>query len=857
MARHGFSRVISFSTLILVFLLFPRQPAMASGSIAQAKLLPDNTPVSLTAKVVTFHATDFFYIEDDNRVCGIRVEKSGHGLVLGMRADVSGTLQTNSDRERYIAASLVSHNGDGSLAPMAVTTQSVGGSDWNHLPATGDGQQGTWMWRWVKQPDGLWVRKLTETPGLNNLGLLVRICGKVRTYVAGSFYLDDGSRCDDFMDTVSDGPAGVRILLPPGVNAPPVGAYVQVTGISSCINSTDGPRRLLLLRSYTDLTSPDDVSPSDYSQIRQLEADAGTMLLDFLNLGVPVEQALAQVAAWSAGQGVVESAVVASEGTYLCLTFRSGQGTILAVETDGQTAQSLASAGAQCAMADWPPPILTATAGAQGESLVASNKSALLYCFRRDLYTPDLCERLLNYGYGWPYNAGEKPYFAPDKPSVSDFAQIGQYSFVQITTHSYSWDNKNDPSPPLPFALCTEETAPSPPSLEWPSLAVREWKSGRVLHELLIVPGLYSYTGNWYYAVTTKFIKQHPLTFPSIIVLQTCYGYPEFTNAFRDAGATTVLGWATEGDRKYAESLIPLFEAVCPTDPETQPKTLKEAWETSEAKNVWGLELVSGDPGATPIPILDTAEIDSKTEANARSDTLVLKGRFGADNVGRAAFIPLPEDGSVDPKMPASWQTPGLLDPVVGQWTKEEASFDVSWAPSGNAAVRVWANGILSNVKRVAVPIREWPLKITHWRGTDDGHGGQIVEKLGEDNNRTLPYKDALAVMVNGEIWLYFSSVIGFGFSPPGAMFGPIPATPPLNTPVSAEAIVELSSNFGDLYYTSDTLAYVQFSCVDWSGFGKISGTVGGTFQNSGWRDGTTYYWDTLDLNMAPFTCRR
>jgi len=41
------------------------------------------------------------------------------------------------------------------------------------------------------------VRALSELPGLNNVGLLVRVCGRVARSGAGTFVLDDGSKYDD------------------------------------------------------------------------------------------------------------------------------------------------------------------------------------------------------------------------------------------------------------------------------------------------------------------------------------------------------------------------------------------------------------------------------------------------------------------------------------------------------------------------------------------------------------------------------------------------------------------------------------------------------------------------------------
>jgi hypothetical protein len=72
-------------------------------TIPEAKLLADGEHVGLSLKVVTYAATDFFYIEEDSRTGGIRVERPGHGLVPGVRANVSGTISTNTNSERFIS----------------------------------------------------------------------------------------------------------------------------------------------------------------------------------------------------------------------------------------------------------------------------------------------------------------------------------------------------------------------------------------------------------------------------------------------------------------------------------------------------------------------------------------------------------------------------------------------------------------------------------------------------------------------------------------------------------------------------------------------------------------------------------
>lgn len=59
--------------------------------------------------------------------------------------------------------------------------------------------------------------------------LLVRITGKVTSRGRDWFYVDDGSGAQD-----GTGITGVYCEVQPEVTAPAVGAWVSVTGISSC-----------------------------------------------------------------------------------------------------------------------------------------------------------------------------------------------------------------------------------------------------------------------------------------------------------------------------------------------------------------------------------------------------------------------------------------------------------------------------------------------------------------------------------------------------------------------------------------------------------------------------------------------
>lgn len=137
-------------------------------AIRSAKLQPDGVFAGVYGGVISAAWSDEFYIEADNRTCGILVKKSGHGLAQGKNVNVAGVVRTNADGERYLDTSYVSATPfSGTIKPFGLTNRSLGGTDFLN-PATLIGQQG-----------------ITGGKGLNNIGLLVRVWGRVMEVVAG------------------------------------------------------------------------------------------------------------------------------------------------------------------------------------------------------------------------------------------------------------------------------------------------------------------------------------------------------------------------------------------------------------------------------------------------------------------------------------------------------------------------------------------------------------------------------------------------------------------------------------------------------------------------------------------------
>lgn len=204
-------------------------PATAN-TVRDARLASDGTSVALTGQVVTAAHDGFFYIENDSRTVGMRVEKSSHGLQPGQRANVWGTMMTNSEGERYISASSSVVAGSGSVEPLMMAIRSLGGSDWYCESGVAAGQSG-----------------VAGAEGLNNIGLLVRVSGRVTYSDWDFFYIDDGSNVQD-----GSGWPGVKVLLVGGF-PPEQGRYVQVTGVSSCWKVEDQVQRLVIARTADDV----------------------------------------------------------------------------------------------------------------------------------------------------------------------------------------------------------------------------------------------------------------------------------------------------------------------------------------------------------------------------------------------------------------------------------------------------------------------------------------------------------------------------------------------------------------------------------------------------------------------------
>ena len=179
-------------------------PVAPCGTIAQIKALADGQLVSLSGKALTANFGSLVYIEELDAASGIRVDSAGPAV--GTSVDVLGVIRTSADQERYIGDALFVTGGPAAmpLIPL-LRTSALGGSSLNAL-----------------------TPGVTTGIGVNNIGLLVAVAGKVTYAEAGFAYLDDGAGVQD-----GSGFTGIRIDRTGISKAFAADQHATVIGISS------------------------------------------------------------------------------------------------------------------------------------------------------------------------------------------------------------------------------------------------------------------------------------------------------------------------------------------------------------------------------------------------------------------------------------------------------------------------------------------------------------------------------------------------------------------------------------------------------------------------------------------------
>lgn len=195
-------------------------------SISETKKLTNGAVVMVSSAVVTAVFPDCFYMEEPKRISAIKVLMYGAKVKEGQVVDVSGVLSSSGTERQLVDAKILDIQGTRSaIKPLALSNKGLGGGS-----------------------IGKYTPGVTKAVGLNNVGLLVKTWGRVKSVTSGTysyFVIDDGSK------------SPVKVIPPSGTRLPAVGAVAVVTGIS-CIDS-DGKgslSRAIRIRKESDISYP-------------------------------------------------------------------------------------------------------------------------------------------------------------------------------------------------------------------------------------------------------------------------------------------------------------------------------------------------------------------------------------------------------------------------------------------------------------------------------------------------------------------------------------------------------------------------------------------------------------------------
>ena len=188
--------------------------------------MPEQFEIELRGKPITAAFPGGFYIEDPDRVGGIRI-MSAQAVTPGDLATVAG--QTTLD------------GGERVLQATTVSTQPGSPANISGALSLGNRSLGGGGFFWNQNGENCGQQGITDAFGLNNIGLLVRTWGRIVERDPSWFKIDDGSGVN------------VKCLVPSGVTIDPGWTYVGVTGISSCEMVGAELHSLLRVRGQSDL----------------------------------------------------------------------------------------------------------------------------------------------------------------------------------------------------------------------------------------------------------------------------------------------------------------------------------------------------------------------------------------------------------------------------------------------------------------------------------------------------------------------------------------------------------------------------------------------------------------------------
>ncbi|MEI6914936.1 MAG: carboxypeptidase-like regulatory domain-containing protein, partial [Armatimonadota bacterium] len=213
--------------------------------IGEIKGLANGMIVDLLGKTVSgkFASDGVFYIQESDRSSAIRILGTTTAIV-GQKVDVtSGQLDTrvlsSQNSERQIKLATITPQSSGTIIPVTMNSRALGGQSFGpNVPGVKDGV------------------------GLNNMGLLVRLTGKVVDKLATYLWMDDGGGIID-----SAGIAGVLVKCPSTTIPVLIGDIVSVVGIieGSVPSGDTQNRRQIRLRDYNDLIALASTGPGTIS----------------------------------------------------------------------------------------------------------------------------------------------------------------------------------------------------------------------------------------------------------------------------------------------------------------------------------------------------------------------------------------------------------------------------------------------------------------------------------------------------------------------------------------------------------------------------------------------------------------
>ncbi len=192
-------------------------------SLEDAKQLPNGTELTIVGLPVTAGNDQFtgvFYIEDKQRIQGIKIVWNQSTISEGKVVTVSGII-TTVNGERQINATSVQQLPQPQVfvVPFGIRPEYMGGAAAGIVPGVVGGALGG--------------------RGANNIGLLVKTWGVVQNAAGGYFELKE--------------PNGEVARVKTPFALPTVGSIYAATGISSCEAVTGGYGSLLLVRKSSDV----------------------------------------------------------------------------------------------------------------------------------------------------------------------------------------------------------------------------------------------------------------------------------------------------------------------------------------------------------------------------------------------------------------------------------------------------------------------------------------------------------------------------------------------------------------------------------------------------------------------------